>query len=69
MKITCPLCDGHSVPLNALEIVLDCDWCGGRGWIEESENRFYVEEEIEAEYEEQLSPVCLIGSVSTSGVC
>ena len=65
MRITCPLCDGHSVPCTGLEIVLDCDWCGGRGWIDESENRFYADEEIEAEYEDQVSPICWIGSVST----
>ena len=65
MRITCPLCDGHSVPQTGSEIVLDCDWCGGRGWIDESENRFYADDEIEAEYEAQPSPICLIGSVST----
>ena len=65
MKITCPLCDGHSAPHTAFEIVLDCDWCGGRGWIDESENRFYADEEIEAEYEDQISPAYWVGSLST----
>lgn len=47
------MCDGNSFVGNRLEIVLDCDWCGGRGWMEESENRFYADEEIEPEYQER----------------
>ncbi|MCA1994377.1 MAG: hypothetical protein LDL41_20365 [Coleofasciculus sp. S288] len=56
MKITCPMCDGNSVPTTELEIVLDCDWCGGQGCIEESDNRFLADEEIEAEEEDWALP-------------
>lgn len=51
MKITCPMCDGNSVLSSGTEIVLDCDWCDGRGWIDESEHRFAVDEAIESESE------------------
>ncbi len=47
------MCDGNSSVSSGLEIVLDCDWCGGQGWMEESENRFYADEDIEAEYQQK----------------
>lgn len=67
MKITCPMCDGNSVPCQETEIALDCDWCGGRGWIDESENRFYANEESDAE-DKQESLVWCSKRVSTSSV-
>ena len=47
------MCDGNSFVGQGLEIFLDCDWCDGRGWMEESENPFYADEEMEAECPER----------------
>ncbi len=45
------MCDGNSVLSSGADIVLDCDWCNGRGWIDESEHRFTVDDALEAEVE------------------
>jgi hypothetical protein len=69
MRITCPMCDSSSVLCPGREIVLDCDWCSGRGWIDESENRFYADEDIEDESETQAGPFCSLSLSSTRSLC
>jgi hypothetical protein len=69
MKIICPMCDASSVPCPHGEIVLDCDWCSGRGWIDESENRFYADEDRETESEVQAWPSCRLSNAPTGSLC